>query len=327
MPTIRRAIDGAVEPWVNPAQFYHVQRQRRPGGDLCQPNLVAAVLSSIGGAGAGPSCCCRLPALGAAEIRYNSVNLQVDGPVAWVTLARPKSGNRIDREMAGELREVCRLIGEDEEVRVLVITGRGRQFSVGREAPPESPAHESSEAFLEWLACVQVASSVAGLAVPVIASINGDALDHGLELALGADIRLAAREARLGLTDLGRGEFPWDGGTQRLPRLVGPAWARDMIFTGRIVEAPQALDIGLVNRVTEGDRLAAETRQLAASIAAGAPIAARYAKEAVRTGMDLSLEQGLRLEADLNILLHGTADRSEGLRSFLERRRPEFRGE
>ena len=262
-----------------------------------------------------------------AEIRYRSLNFQLDGSVATVTLARPKSGNRIDGDMAAELREVCRAIGEDDGVRVLIITGEGESFSVGREQPPADLIPESSEGFLSWVSLLQVASWVAGVIVPVIAAINGDALDHGLELALGADLRVAAREARLGLTDLGHGAFPWDGGTQRLPRLAGPAWARDMILTGRIVEAPQALNIGLVNHVWEKDELLEQTRQLAASIVAGAPIAARYAKEAVQAGMDLTLPQGLRLEADLNILLHSTEDRIEGIRSFLERRPPEFQGE
>jgi enoyl-CoA hydratase/carnithine racemase len=157
-------------------------------------------------------------------------------------------------------------------------------------------------------------------------AINGDALDHGLELALAGDLRIASAGARFGLTGLARGSFPWDGGTQRLPRLVGPAWARDMIFTGRIIDAAEALRLGLVNQVVEAEGLPQAAHELAERILAGGPIAARYAKESIHTGMELSLAQGLRLEADLNILLQSTADRAEGIESFLARRAPRFTG-
>ena len=255
------------------------------------------------------------------------MEFQGERPVATVILDRPESGNRIDLGMAAELRDVCRTIGEDDGIRVLIITGNGSSFSVGREELPADLISRSSEAFLDCLCQLQVSSFVSGLPIPVIAAINGEARDHGLELALAADLRVAAEDAQFGLTDLVRGAFPWDGGTQRLLRLVGPAWARDMILTGRIIEAPQALDIGLLNRVTQNDAVLDEARQLAASIVASAPVAARYAKEAVKSGMDLTLPQGLRLEADLNILLHSTSDRAEGIRSFLERRKPEFEDE
>jgi enoyl-CoA hydratase/carnithine racemase len=171
-----------------------------------------------------------------------------------------------------------------------------------------------------------VASSIAALEIPVIVAVNGDALDHGLELALAGDLRLTSAGARFGLTGLARGSFPWDGGTQRLPRLVGPAWAKDMIFTGRIIDAAEALRLGLVNQVVEADRLPQAAHELAERILAGGPIATRYAKEGIQTGMELSLAQGLRLEADLNILLQSTADRAEGIKSFLARRAPRFTG-
>ena len=259
-------------------------------------------------------------------VRYQRLEIQHQHPVATVKLDRPGTGNRIDWAMAAELREVCRTIAEDDGVRLLIVTGNGNDFSVGRETPSDDILSGRLEDLLGWISRLQVASSLAGLPVPVIAAINGDAFDHGLELALAADLRIAAADARFGLTDLGRGAFPWDGGTQRLPRIVGPSWARDMVLTGRIVDAAAALGMGLVNRVVPKEELLGEARQLADSIIAGAPIAARYAKEAVQTGMDLSLPQGLRLEADLNILLHSTSDRAEGIQSFLERRTPNFRG-
>ena len=246
--------------------------------------------------------------------------------VATVTLSGDEPSNRIDNSMADELRAAFRAVAEDRTIRVLIIAGAGDTFSVGRETPPVEAVSHGRYGLASWIAQMQVASAVAGLSVPVIAAVNGDAFDHGLELALAADLRIASEEARFALTDLARGALPWDGGTQRLPRLVGSAWARDMIFTGRTVSAAQALEIGLVNRVVKEHALLDQAHLLAESILAGAPIATRYAKEAVQTGVDLTLAQGLRLEADLNILLHSTADRSEGIRSFLERRKPQFGG-
>jgi len=258
----------------------------------------------------------------------------VDPPAATVTLACPATGNRIHQGLAAELREVCRQVREDPLVRVLVVTGAGDAFSVGREELPGSLAGAATPERLDWLAQHRVASAVAELPIPVVVAINGDALDHGLELALAGDLRIAASHARMGLRDLGHGVLPWDGGTQRLPRLVGPAWARDLLLTGRLVSASEALAMGLVNQVVEAvnprvepTELLQEAGRVAAAIAGAGPIAARYAKEAVTKGLDLPLAQGLRLEADLNLLLQTTADRAEGLRAFRERRSPRFVGE
>lgn len=264
--------------------------------------------------------------LGKVEIRYRFLTYQQDYPVATVALARPEAANQVDFGLAAELRDVCREVGEDEGIQVVVLTASGSAFSVGRAAPPAELADGPAGRRLEWLRQLQVASSIAALQVPVIVALNGDALDHGLELALAGDLRIAAGHARLGLTDLANGSFPWDGGTQRLPRLVGPGWARDMILTSRTIDASQALSLGLVNRVVEGGQLAAEARALADSIVAGGPIAARYAKEAVLKGADLALHQGLQLEADLNVVLQSTADRGEGISSFLEKRPPRYTG-
>ena len=259
-------------------------------------------------------------------IPYRFLHYQQDGPIANVTLSRPEFSNRVGPEMAAELREVCRALGENEDIRLVILTGGGDTFSVGREAMPEELSGSPASVSLDWLKEIQAASAIAALQVPVIVVVNGDAMDQGLELAIAGDMRVAASGCRFGLTDLAAGAFPWDGATQRLPRLVGPGWARDMILTSRIVDANEALAIGLVNRVVSGERLMEEARTLAESILAGGAIAARYAKEAVAQGADLTLDQGLRLEADLNVLLQSTSDRAEGIESFLERRSPRYTG-
>ena len=173
----------------------------------------------------------------------------------------------------------------------------------------------------------RAAAALAEAEVPLIAAVNGDALDHGLELALACDLRIAARGSVLGVTDLARGTLPWDGATQRLPRLVGPGRALEMLLTSRPVPAEEAERMGLVNRVVDKGKVMEAARELAQGIARAAPVAARYVKEAVRAAQDVPLADGLRLEADLNIILHSTRDRAEGIRSFRERQEPRFVGE
>ncbi len=239
-----------------------------------------------------------------------------------LTLSWPENHNLIGAALAMEIRQACLDIAEDDQAALVLLTGDGSCFSVGRERP-DSGAEQLD---LAWIKERQVAQALAALPMPVIVAINGDAFDHGLELALAGDIRLASQDARFGFTGLVQGEMPWDGGTQRLPRLVGAPWARDMLLTGRVVDSDEALAIGLINRVTSSGQLMAEAQELAETICAGGPVAARYAKEAVLKGMDLSLSQGLSLEADLNVILHSTEDRAEGIRSFLDRRPPRFSG-
>ena len=234
---------------------------------------------------------------------------------AYLTLDRPRVRNRLSEEMAVQLRDACRELGRDSSVRVVVLVGQGTAFSCGW----EHPRHGGGP--------IQAAFALAALEKPVIAALNGDATDHGLELALACDIRIAAEGSRMGMTMLRHGIIPGDGGTQRLPRIVGRAKALELLLTGTLLDAREAQTIGLVNRVVPSKELTATVHTVAATILDGAPIAEAYAKEAVLHGLDMTLGQGLRLEADLNFLLHSSRDRGEGLGSFLERRKPQFRGE
>ena len=245
-----------------------------------------------------------------------SVTLTLDTNVATVTLNRPDNGNRIDAEMAFSLAEACRLISEDDNLCLVVLAAVGDDFSI--EGHGNGDDEESAE---------PVARHIAALKIPVLVALNGNATGRGLELALAGDLRICVPSACFGFSGLAKGTLPQDGGTQRLPRLVGPSWARDMLLTGRLVDAAEALAIGLVNRVAKQaiglDKMISE---IAEQITGGSPIGARYAKEAVGKGMDLSLDQGLGLEADLNVILQSTSDRAEGLKSFIEKRGPKFTG-
>ena len=257
---------------------------------------------------------------------YRTLSYEFTPPVVVIRLRRPRASNRVNLALASELRQACQQLAEEDGARVAVITGAGKVFSSGREplspSPKEGPYTPS-----QWLELHRGASSLAGVGIPIIAAINGDATDQGLELALACDLRVAARGARLGFSRPFAGTVPWDGGTQRLPRLVGRALALEMLLMGRLMGAAEARSVGLVNMVVEHEGLMSTVEETAREIAEGAPIAARYVKEAVLKGMDLNLDQGLRLEADLSILLHSTSDRAEGLRSFLEKRQPRFKGE
>lgn len=255
------------------------------------------------------------------------IGYETSGGIATITLDSPATGNRVSGELAEEFRDVCRKVREDDGTRVVVVTGNGPSFSMGRSPFPEDSRGIEAVDVESWLAWMRVAESLAALPMPVIAGLNGDALDHGLELALAADLRVCSDNARLGFPDRTPASgFPFDGGTQRLPRLVGPAMALDMLLTGRTVSAAEALQMGLVNKVAAGTDVGEATRKVAQEIAEGAPVAARFAKEAVRDGRELILQQGLRLEADLNVLLQTTEDRTEGLASFREKRTPVYRG-
>ena len=247
------------------------------------------------------------------------MHLSIADHIATITLARPDAGNAIDEQTAQLLRDACERVRQDDDVRVCVITGDG-DFCVGTEFAGDSPMPDE-------YARLRVSESVAAIEKPTIALISGDAIDQGLELALACDLRVAVSEARLGLTHLASGIIPWDGGTQRLPRIIGQSRATAMILTSRLVDAQEAVDIGLVNHVAEREEAAEYVMSLATTIASHAPIAARYLKETLLKGSDMTLAQGLGLEADLTVILQSTADRADGIASFLERRQPEYRGE
>jgi enoyl-CoA hydratase len=225
--------------------------------------------------------------------------------------------------LTNELTELNSKIAWDEEVRVIVIMGVGeKSFSMetGLNGVVSMANEDQTKQFFS------IAEPIAKLDQPVIAAMDGDAIGQGLELALACDIRIAAEKARFGLPQIKSGMIPLNGGTQRLPRLVGRGKALEMILTGEMIDAQEAYRIGLVNKIVPPDKLMKETMDVAQEMASKGPIALRYAKEAIYKGMDMTLEQGLRLEADLYCLLHSTRDRTEGIEAFREKRTPRFEG-
>jgi len=236
------------------------------------------------------------------------------GGVARLTLDRPAAGNAISPPLAQAICTAVEDIELDERVHLVVLQAAGKRFCVGTET------HGEWERQHDWVA------AIARLTVPVVAAIQGDAIAEGCELALACDLRLMSERARLQMPQVSEGRLPSHGATQRLPRLVGRMRALDLLLTGRQVSASEADAIGLAARVFDDKTFGDGVDRFVSELADKGPIALRYAKEAVRQGLDLTLDQGIRLEEDLYVLLQTTADRAEGVRAFLEKRRPKYHG-
>ena len=248
--------------------------------------------------------------------------------VALLEINRPDTGNRIDPSLALEMRELLVDISLDSDIKVFVLTGKGDVFCSGDDISMIDLASGfSGDQLADYLRSNMISKLLASLEIPTICSLNGDAFGHGLELALACDIRIATADTRVGFPDITKGIMPWDGGTQRLPRTIGLAWATDLLLTGRIVASDELIAIGLAHTIVPSSDLKDYVKSVAVSISNMAPIATKYIKEAIYKGIDLTLDQGMRLEADLNMILQSTHDREEGIQSFLQRRPPSFRGD
>ncbi len=259
------------------------------------------------------------------DFEFEHLNYELEAGIAVITIDRQEALNALNHDVLMELSIAFDVAQADADVRALVLTGAGRAFVAGADIAELrliSDAFGGREAALSGQ---DVANTLASLPFPTIAAINGFALGGGLELALAADLRVAATGASMGLPEVGLGLIPGYGGTQRLPRLIGQGRALDLILTGRHVKAEEALQLGLVNRVAD-DALAA-AKELARAAAKNAPIALGLAKEAVVRGLDVTLPQGLEIEADLFGMVATTDDMREGTAAFLEKRAAEFTGQ
>src|ERR671934_2378948 len=257
-------------------------------------------------------------------MRYENILVEREGPVATITVNRPKSLNALN---SATLRELTQAIRETvDSCRALILTGSGdRAFVAGAdiaEMAPMTPwrAREFSElghvltALLEDIPCA------------TIAAVNGYALGGGLELAVACDMIFASENAKVGLPEVSLGVTPGFGGTQRLVRLVGKLRAKEMIFTGEMVDARRAVEIGLVNAVLPREKLLDHCRKVGAKIATRGPLAVARAKRLVERGYDMTLRAANRQEAETFALLFDTQDRAEGMRAFLEKRQAKFIG-
>lgn len=257
---------------------------------------------------------------------YEAIRYELADGIATITLNRPAVHNAMNERMREELTACFVELGRSEEARVIVVTGTGeRAFSAGADIR-EFVAPQVPVRFRDGRRRVDFRAAMDRCPQPIIAAIRGFALGGGLELALACDIRIAGEDSQLGLTEVNLAIIPGGGGTQRLPRLVGRGKALEMILTGARIDAREALRIGLVERVVPATEVLPSAQALARTLAEKAPVALRYAKEAIVKGLGLPLEDGLRLENDLATLLRTTDDRIEGAKAFLEKRKPRFTG-
>lgn len=237
---------------------------------------------------------------------YRTISVELVGPVAWIRITAPV----VDSGLLAELGRAAEATGDGDGIVVAVLSDEGGALAAGWRGD-EIPAYFRALELMPQ---------------PVIACVEDGASGAGLEIALQCDLRIAGEDAVFSMPQVAAGNVPSLGGTQRLPRIAGRTAAAAMLLLGEELTADAALRCGLVNDVVARGGAAARAGEIAARIAEQGPLAVRYAKEAIRQGLDMPLEQALRYETDLTIILQTTADRDEGVRAFLEKRKPRFQG-
>jgi len=255
---------------------------------------------------------------------HSNIRVELADQVATLTIDRPEVKNALDLQTVGEIREALQALAGREDVGVLIVTGAGDAAFVSGADINDIRARGRDEG----LAAINSSlfAEIERFARPTIAAINGYALGGGCELALACDIRIASDTAKFGQPELGLGIIPGAGATQRLPRIVGMGRAKHLVLTGEIIDAKQALEIGLVSAVTPPGQLQIRARELAKKILRQGPLAARLAKIALNASARVDLDSGLLIETLAQALCYGSEDKLEGTSAFLEKRKPKFSG-
>jgi len=252
------------------------------------------------------------------------LRVEISESIATITIDRPEVKNALDLATVGELRAALQTLASNDEAGVLIITGAGEAAFVSGADINDIRARTRDDG----LAAINSSlfAEIERFPRPTIAAINGFALGGGCELALACDIRIAADTAKFGQPELGLGIIPGAGATQRLPRIVGMGRAKHLILTGEIVDAKQALEMGLVSAVTPPGQLQIRARELAKKILRQGPLAAKLAKLALNVSARVDLDSGLLVETLAQALCYGSEDKLEGTTAFLEKRKPKFTG-
>ncbi|MBX7220964.1 MAG: enoyl-CoA hydratase/isomerase family protein [Blastocatellia bacterium] len=256
---------------------------------------------------------------------YENVLIEKQGRVAFLKINRPTKMNALNIPTRNEILQALDELQEDADVRVLIITGVGEKAFIAG-ADISEFAGMTAITQRDVMTRRRAFDAVENFPKPVIAMINGFCLGGGCELALGCDIRVASENAKLGQPEIKLGVIPGGGGTQRMARLIGEGKAMELILTGDMIDAQEALRLGLVNHVFPLAELEAKTLEIANKIAEMSPIALRMAKEAVKGAARMNLREGLEREVDLFALCFASEDKEEGVKAFLEKRKPEFKG-
>lgn len=255
---------------------------------------------------------------------YTKLIIEKKEKVCIVSINNPQALNALNSAVLEELDRAFSEIAADDGIAAVILTGAGKSFVAGADISQMSTMNAAQgKAFGEYGAAVF--RKIELLDKPVIAAVNGYALGGGCELAMCCDIRIASAKAKFGQPEVGLGITPGFSGTQRLPRIVGPGKAKELIYTAGIIDAAEACRIGLVNKVTEPEALMDEAMEMAAKIASKAPIAVKYSKQAINKGMQTDMDTAISIEADLFGLCFSSEDQKEGMRAFLEKRAPDFK--
>ncbi len=258
---------------------------------------------------------------------YRNLLLDIADGIGTVSINRPKALNALNIETLHELQQAFHELEDHPGVKVVILTGAGdRAFIAGADIL-EMRDMSCLEAVRFSKLGHATLDQIEGLKKVVIAAVNGFALGGGTEVALACDFAFASEKAKFGLPEVTLGVFPGFGGTQRLPRLIGKAKAKELILTGAVISAGEARDLGIVNRVFPAESLIEETGKVAAKIASNGPIAVQLAKTAVDKGYDMGLKEGCHMEAVSFGGCFTTLDQREGMTAFVEKRKPEFQGE
>lgn len=252
---------------------------------------------------------------------------KVEGAIAEVTINRPKALNALNTQTVQELGQVVEEISQKKDVSVVILSGSGEKAFVAGADISEMSEMNALEARKFARLGQKVFSAIENMPQIVIAVVDGFALGGGCELAMACDIRIASTKARFGQPEVGLGLIPGFAGTQRLPRLVGKGIAKELIFTADMIKADEAYRIGLVNKVYEQEEVFAKAREMAEKIASKAPCAVSLAKSAINNGLNMDDESAYNYEAETFGLCFATQDQKEGTKAFLEKRKPEFKGE
>jgi enoyl-CoA hydratase len=259
------------------------------------------------------------------DAEYNTVLYEIDGHTAWITLNRPEKRNAQSDELRTEMSLALEQAGLDPGVHVVVITGAGDQaFSAGADID-EFPTRQLVDGVANK-ARRRPHETIRVLPKPVVAMVNGLALGGGCELVLAADLAIAADTAKFGQPEIRVGVIPGCGGTQVLPRLMGEKRAKEFIFSGRMMDADEALSYGIINKVVPAAELREATEKTVSDLLRNSPAILKIAKMAVNKSLDLPLSVGMDYERELFAMCFGTADQKEGANAFFEKRKPEYTG-
>jgi enoyl-CoA hydratase len=257
---------------------------------------------------------------------YENIIYAVEQGIATITFNRPKALNALNAELLDEFSQALDVIAADDDIRVLILTGAGDKAFVAGADISELATYNPLTAKNFSQTGHAIFARLQALPIAVIAAVNGFALGGGTEMAIACDFIYASENAKFGQPEINLGVIPGFGGTQRLPRLIGANRAKELIFTGKMISAAEAEQIGLVNKVVPADQLIAEVMQTAREIASKGKVSMRAAKQAINHGLNTDLATGIHIEVEGFGMCYGSADAKEGTAAFLEKRKANFKG-